>query len=176
MAIGFNDIGHVVTEVYIGGPSTYTYLPYTPAQGEVTLPLPLIGLSGGSGSVYLNNSDQMVFTTALGVPSFYSAATGLLPLTSLVAADSGWGFIDVYAINNRGQILAEGVNAAAGRTTFVLLTPAGPAAVHLHYGRGRSTSPGHRGRRARAAAMARLHVCCVEQCPAGRWPLLQTVA
>ena len=130
--LGYNEIGHVV-EVVVQAQSTATYLLYTPAGGEAPLPL---GLPYGPGlgifNLSLNDSDQMVFTTTLSYtsatadvnPYFYSAATGLVPLDSLVA-DSDWTFNNVYAINNRGQILALGINAVAGRTTFVLLTPAG---------------------------------------------------
>jgi hypothetical protein len=115
----FNGVGHVITTT--AGPTT-TYMIYTPDKGQVMLPL---GVEASLLS--LNDSDQLVVNTMpLGTnPYFYSAATGLVPLSSLASAASGWTFNSVYAINNRGQILAEGVNAADSRTTLVLLTPAG---------------------------------------------------
>jgi hypothetical protein len=114
----YNGIGHVITTS--AGPNT-TYMLYTPEKGQVLLPLGV-----DASLLSLNNSDQLVVnTTPLGTnPFFYSAATGLVPLSSLVSPASGWTFNSVYAINNRGQILAEGVNEAASRTTLVLLTPA----------------------------------------------------
>lgn len=61
------------------------------------------------------------------VPSVWTAAKGLVPVSSLIPGNTGWKLVNAIAINNGGQMLISGVRDGYVCATPLLITPQGAA-------------------------------------------------
>ena len=89
-----------------------------------------LGTLGGnmSAAVAINNKGQVAgFDTVTGNGGlnhgFIWEDGQMADLNSLIAADSGWFLQQVSGINDRGQIVGQGINSATGKNHAFLLNP-----------------------------------------------------
>jgi probable HAF family extracellular repeat protein len=124
-AYGINDHGQVVGEAqYMLGYDEYHAFLWDSKRGKMDL--------GPGKARAINNVSQVVGYLSTGGPAFYwDIEVGKIPLSDLLPANSGWiKFVFAYDINNRSQIVGQGITNS-GKSHAFLMTPAPPKIIYV---------------------------------------------
>jgi probable HAF family extracellular repeat protein len=126
-AQGVNNHGQVTGSSYTTSGATHAFLYASGAMQD-------LGTLGGSTSFAqgINDNGQVVgwSDTSGGVQDAFFYSDGvMIDLNNLLPANSGWTLINATAINDLGQIVGQGYNAATGQDDAFLLNIYSPLSI-----------------------------------------------